>query len=375
MESDLPLSRPVLEDQPWSAEGPVYGREETWDLGPESSLTSSSLPADRPRATHLGSGDAARGSGSSLVGDSPRDLAVSGDEDVRRCGPCRAAPAWCPSCIDGGRRRGADEGPSPVEELPSPGKEWRHATPAEFLTSASQRWQSPPSHAGLGATLLEAERHSGMVPLRPSGGASPSAPQCVAAEDQPGRCLARASRIGASKVSSLGDLLPPSFFETSSTGGFVPIPGQHRQQQEEPELPPAMEAPWVRPRSISDEAPPPLPPSSSGARPTTPGGSFDDDFDDFGDVGGDDHFNVEIGAPVDDFDDIDDMFADTDEAPRLQVASGNARVSFNDTDEVLFSSLPRMAKRLCATEHDKSEGRREVSLGLRGMALVQESKQ
>lgn len=75
-----------------------------------------------------------------------------------------------------------------------------------------------------------------------------------------------------------------------------------------------------------------------------------------------------------DLDDIDDMFGDTDEAPRVAIASGNVKASFNDTDEVAMA-LPQMGKRLCVTARDPNEGRREVSIGLRGMRLLEVPQQ
>lgn len=64
-------------------------------------------------------------------------------------------------------------------------------------------------------------------------------------------------------------------------------------------------------------------------------------------------------------------FSDIDEPPTMAVASGAERASFSDTHEIPMQ-LPRMGKRKCITQCFASDGRRELSLGLRGMVTLEE---
>lgn len=62
-------------------------------------------------------------------------------------------------------------------------------------------------------------------------------------------------------------------------------------------------------------------------------------------------------------------FSDIDEPPTMAVASGNERASFTDTNEIPMA-LPKMGKRRCVTQCFTSDGRRELSLGLRAMVTL-----
>jgi hypothetical protein len=53
----------------------------------------------------------------------------------------------------------------------------------------------------------------------------------------------------------------------------------------------------------------------------------------------------------------------------MAVASGNERASFTDTNEIPMA-LPKMGKRRCVTQCFTSDGRRELSLGLRAMVTL-----